>query len=195
MTILNDIQISILAKKGMINPFVPEMIRDLDNDTPALSFGLGSYGYDVRLSPNEFKIFRHIPGTVINPKAFNPENLESVLLQSDAYGDYFIIPANSYGLGFSVEVIAMPSNVTAICLGKSTYARVGLICNTTPLEAAWRGFITLEFSNSASTDCRIYANEGVCQLLFFEGEKCGVSYGDRQGKYRDQSAQITLPKV
>lgn len=194
----NDIWILDQAKQGMITPFEPTLIRQiqLDNgNVPALSYGLSSYGYDIRLSPEEFLIFRHIPGTVVNPKAFSPENLEKVALQQDEYGEYFIIPANSYGLGVSLEKIQMPPNVTAICLGKSTYARVGLIANTTPLEASWRGAITLEFSNSSSTDCRIYANEGVVQLLFFEGEPCKTTYSDRGGKYQDQEERVTLPRV
>ncbi|AFY37173.1 deoxycytidine triphosphate deaminase [[Leptolyngbya] sp. PCC 7376] len=195
----NDIWILDQAKHGMITPFEPTLIRQIQLDenstVPALSYGLSSYGYDIRLSPEEFLIFRHIPGTVVNPKAFSPKNLEAVALQRDEYGDYFIIPANSYGLGVSLEKIQMPPNVTAICLGKSTYARVGLIANTTPLEASWRGAITLEFSNASSTDCRIYANEGVVQLLFFEGEPCNTTYSDRGGKYQNQEGKVTLPRV
>lgn len=197
--IKNDLWIIEQAQQGMIKPFESQLVRkiaiDSDNIRPALSYGLSSYGYDIRLSPQEFLVFKHIPGTVVNPKNFNPHNLEPVPLQSDEYGDYFIIPANSYGLGVSLETIKMPSNVTAICLGKSTYARVGVIANITPLEASWQGAITLEFSNSSSTDCRIYANEGVVQLLFFEGDPCQTTYADRGGKYQNQSARVTLPKV
>lgn len=189
----NDLWIIDQAKKGMIAPFEKNLVRETDK--PVISYGVSSYGYDIRLSPEEFLIFRHIPGTVVNPKAFSPKNLEKVTLQQDEYGDYFIIPANSYGLGVSLEKIKMPPNVTAICLGKSTYARVGLIANTTPLEASWCGAITLEFSNASSTDCRIYANEGVVQLLFFEGEPCQTTYADRKGKYQDQPAQVVLPRV
>lgn len=195
----NDIWILEQAKQGMITPFEAKLIRQIDlapqQTVPALSYGLSSYGYDIRLSPAEFLIFRHIPGTVVNPKAFSPENLERVNLKRDEYGDYFIIPANSYGLGVSLETIQMPPNVTAICLGKSTYARVGLIANTTPLEASWCGAITLEFSNASSTDCRIYANEGVVQLLFFEGDPCNTTYSDRGGKYQNQEGKVTLPRV
>jgi dCTP deaminase len=186
------------SQEGMITPFEPQLIRRIAHNSlsiPALSYGLSSYGYDIRLSPNEFLIFRHIPGTVGNPKAFNRGNLESVELHQDEWGQYFIIPAHSYGLGVSLEKIQMPSNVTAICLGKSTYARVGIIANTTPLEAGWCGHITLEFSNSSAADWRIYANEGVVQLLFFEGEPCKTTYGDRQGKYQDQGEFVTLPRV
>lgn len=192
----NDKWIIELAHYGMIDPFIPEQVRQI-NDTPAISFGVSSYGYDIRLSPNDFRIFKRIPGTVINPKNFIPGNLESVPLQTDEYGDYFIIPANSYGLGVSLERLSMPKNVTALCLGKSTYARAGLIANQTPIEAGWWGYITLEFSNSSGTDCRIYANEGVVQLLFFEGQLCQTPYSTRAqgGKYQGQSNEVTLPRV
>ncbi len=198
--IKNDKWIIEQAQNGMISPFESSLVRkiSLENtglEIPVLSYGLSSYGYDIRLSPKEFLIFKHIPGTVVNPKNFSARNLEKVELQTDEYGQFFIIPANSYGLGVSLENIAMPPNVTAICLGKSTYARVGLIANITPLEASWKGNITLEFSNSSSTDCRIYANEGVCQLLFFEGDPCQTTYQDRGGKYQNQSHAVTLPKV
>lgn len=202
--ILNDTEISALAIKGMITPFQPWLIREVaifgHGDMPGeirkvLSYGLSSYGYDIRLSPKEFKIFKHIPGKVVNPKNFNPDNLESVELQHDQWGEYFIIPAHSYGLGVALEKLEMPSDVTAICLGKSTYARVGLIANITPSEASWIGHLTLEISNSSSADCRVYANEGICQLLFFRGEPCRISYEDRSGKYQNQPEEITLPRI
>ena len=183
------------SKKGMITPFADKLIRQIE-DKKFISYGLSSYGYDIRLSAIEFLVFRHIPGTIVDPKNFNPKNLEPVELHHDSNGDYFILPGNSYGLGVSLESIKMPSNVTAICLGKSTYARVGVIANITPLEAGWVGkAITLEFSNSSSADVRIYANEGVCQLIFFEGDPCQTTYADRGGKYQNQSARVTLPKV
>jgi dCTP deaminase len=196
----NDKWIIEQAKEGMIQPFEANSVKKIAIESgsivPALSYGLSSYGYDIRLSPEEFLVFRHIPGTVVDPKNFNPKNLESVPLHRDEGGEFFIIPANSYGLGVSLERIQMPSNVTAICVGKSTYARVGVICNVTPLEASWIGAgITLEFSNASSADCRIYANEGVAQLLFFEGEPCQTTYADRSGKYQNQSSRVTLPKV
>ena len=202
--ILNDAEITELASKGMINPFQSRLIREVNvcghelmekQIRKVLSYGLSSYGYDIRLSPEEFKIFKHIPGTIINPKNFNPKNLEPVELRSDSWGDYFIIPAHSYGLGVALEKLEMPPDVTAICVGKSTYARVGLIANITPSEASWRGHLTLEISNSSSADCRVYANEGICQLLFFRGNPCNTSYQDRQGKYQDQPQEIVLAKV
>ncbi|MBW4668793.1 MAG: dCTP deaminase [Cyanomargarita calcarea GSE-NOS-MK-12-04C] len=198
--IKNDIWIARMALKGMISPFEPSLIRETkSNDTSHLrsviSYGLSSYGYDIRLSSVEFRIFRHIPGTVVDPKNFNQQNLEPTSLHTDASGNYFILPAHSYGLGVALEKLEVPENITVICIGKSTYARCGIIANLTPAEAAWRGHLTLEFSNSSSADCRIYANEGVVQLLFLEGEPCAISYEARQGKYQDQPENVTLAKV
>lgn len=192
--ILNDLQITQLARKGMIHPFFPRLIRQTEK-YPVLSYGLSSYGYDLRLSPREFKIFRHIPGTVIDPKKFSPGNLEKTGLHKDESGEYFILPARSYGLGVAVERLSLPNNVSAICVGKSTYARCGIIANLTPAEAGWKGHLTLEFSNSSAADCRIYANEGVVQMIFFQGEPCATSYRTRTGKYQNQKHQITLPRI
>ena len=196
----NDRWIREQALQGMIAPFEPKLIRTVAAEgnglgRKVLSFGMSSYGYDIRLSPEEFLVFRHIPGTVVNPKRFNAKNLESVPLHTDEDGDYFIIPAHSYGLGVALEHLEIPSNITVICIGKSSYARVGLIANLTPVEASWRGHLTLEFSNSSSADCRIYANEGIVQLLFLEGEPCETTYADRSGKYQDQPQKVTLAKV
>jgi dCTP deaminase len=193
--ILNDTQITKNANAGMIEPFVPQLVRETEDATRVLSFGLSSFGYDLRLSPREFKVFRHIPGTVVDPKNFQPNNLENVALESDENGEYFILPARSYGLGVAVEQLNLPPNVTAICVGKSTYARCGIIANVTPAEAGWKGHLTLEFSNSSAADCRIYANEGIVQMLFFQGETCATSYQKRTGKYQGQEQQITLPKL
>ncbi|MEH2289604.1 MAG: dCTP deaminase [Nostoc sp.] len=205
-----------MAQQGLISPFEPSLIRKVQKaeslsggshcselsktDESAavkhvISYGLSSYGYDIRLSSAEFRIFRHIPGTVVDPKNFNPQNLEPTALHTDVNGSYFILPAHSYGLGVALEKLEVPENITVICIGKSTYARCGIIANLTPAEAAWRGHLTLEFSNSSSADCRIYANEGVVQLLFLEGEPCAVSYEARQGKYQDQLEIVTLAKV
>lgn len=190
--ILNDQKIRALAGQGMIEPFHPELIRKVD-DRRVLSFGLCSFGYDLRLSAKEFMIFRHVPGKVVDPKQFLPASLEREELQSDAHGDYFILPGRSYGLGVAVERLRMPTNVSALCVGKSTYARCGIIANVTPAEAGWEGHLTLEFSNSSAADCRIYANEGVVQMVFFQGEPCSVCYNNRTGKYQHQTEQITLP--
>ncbi|HEY9703838.1 MAG TPA: dCTP deaminase, partial [Allocoleopsis sp.] len=136
--IKNDIWIKEKAALGMISPFQPNLIRQVETENnlilPVISYGLSSYGYDIRLSPVEFKIFRHIPGTVIDPKNFNPANLESNQLHSDINGNYFILPAHSYGLGVALEKLEVPENVTVICIGKSTYARCGIIANLTPAE-------------------------------------------------------------
>jgi dCTP deaminase len=193
--ILNDHQIHLLAEQGMISPFETQLVRHLEDGLPVLSFGPSSYGYDLRLSAREFLIFRHIPGTVVDPKAFNPKNLETTPLHRDETGAYFILPARSYGLGVAVEELHLPPDVTAICVGKSTYARCGIIANVTPAEAGWKGHLTLEFSNSSAADCRIYADEGVVQMLFFQGQPCGTSYRTRRGKYQNQKQRVTLPKV
>ena len=194
----NDRWINEQAAAGMLAPFQPKLVRHLDPDNgaqPVLSFGCSSYGYDLRLSSQEFLIFKHVPGTVMNPKRFNPANLELAPLHRDDDGDYFILPAHSYGLGVALEKMKVPPNITVICLGKSTYALLGIIVNTTPAEASWEGHLTLEFSNSSGADCRIYANEGICQLLFFEGDPCETTYQDRAGKYQHQPERVTLAKV
>lgn len=198
--IKNDAWIAKMAAEGMIEPFQPSLVRqlgatDISLGQPVISYGLSSYGYDIRLSPAEFRIFRHIPGTVVDPKNFSPANLEPTELRTDPNGSYFILPAHSYGLGVALEKITVPDNISIICIGKSTYARCGIIANLTPAEAGWRGHLTLEFSNSSSADCRMYANEGVVQLIFFEGEPCQVSYDTRRGKYQDQAEQVTLARV
>jgi dCTP deaminase len=204
--IKNDAWITKMANQGMITPFEPKLVREISlpgasnshasgTTHRVISYGLSSYGYDLRLSSHEFRVFRHIPGTIVDPKNFNPANLEPAALHTDEQGSYFILPAHSYGLGVALERLAVPDNVSVICIGKSTYARIGLIANLTPAEAGWRGHLTLEFSNSSSADCRIYANEGIVQLLFFEGDPCNVSYADRQGKYQDQSEVVTLARV
>lgn len=197
MTLLNDSEISRLAQRGMIQPYFGSLIRELSPlgwrpARPAISFGVSSYGYDIRLSPKEFKIFRHIPGTVVDPKKFNSNNLEPVPLNHTPEGDYYILPGLSYGLGVALERLEIPPDVTAVLIGKSTYARCGLILNATPAEAGWTGHLTLEFSNSSAADIRIYANEGIAQALFFRGDPCVTTYADRFGKYQEQP-EIIVP--
>ena len=208
--LLSDIEISRLAQDGMIEPYIGSLIRQVDEtrswpdgnrvittsgNRRVLSYGASSYGYDLRLSPKEFLIFRHIPGTVVDPKAFNPANLEPAQLHADQHGEFFILPAHSYGLGVAVERLVLPADVTALFIGKSSYARAGLIANLTPGEAGWRGHLTLEFSNSCSADVRIYANEGIVQALFFRGEPCATCYNSRSGKYQDQPDKIVTARV
>jgi dCTP deaminase len=193
--IKSDSWITEMAAKGMIAPFESQLVRRTDANHPVISYGLSSYGYDLRLSPKDFRIFRHVPGTVVDPKHFNPQNLEPATLHRDDAGEFFILPAHTYGLGVALEALAVPENVTVICIGKSTYARIGIIANLTPAEAGWRGHLTLEFSNSSSADCRIYANEGIVQLLFLEGAPCDVTYDNRRGKYQDQTEQVTLARI
>lgn len=210
MTIKPDRWIIHQAHRGMVVPFVPELVRKVDyspdlpmtRDLPigsrwlsVISYGLSSYGYDLRLSPVDFRVFRHVPGTVVDPKNFSNANLEAAELHSDDHGFFFILPAHSYGLGVALERLEIPDNITALFIGKSTYARCGLIANLTPGEAGWRGHLTLEFSNSSSADIRIYANEGIVQALFFEGEPCDTSYQDRAGKYQNQGHHVTIAKA
>ena len=208
--LLSDIEISRLAQDGMIEPYVGSLVREVQETRSwsegsrtvtssgirrVLSYGASSYGYDLRLSPREFLIFRHIPGTVVDPKAFNPANLEPAELHSDEHGEFFILPAHSYGLGVAVEKLSLPSDVTALFVGKSSYARCAIHANLTPGEAGWRGYLTLEFSNGSSADTRIYANEGIVQALFFRGEPCATCYETRAGKYQDQPAVIVTARV
>lgn len=204
--IKNDKWILEQAQKGMITYFEPTSIRKAVLGTeeglgqypiPVLSWGVSSYGYDIRLSPHDFRIFRHIPGTVVDPKKFNPNNLERAELHRDKDGSsYFIMPANTYALGASIEGFKMPDNAIAICVGKSTYARSGIIICCTPIEPGFiADSITLEFSNASSADVKVYANEGIGQLLFFEGDPCETTYSDRNGKYQNQGRGVTLPIV
>lgn len=199
--LIPDTRIKELAEAGMICPFIPEAIRKvISHKKPTeilkvMSYGLGHYGYDIRLSAKEFKLFQHVPGTVINPKNFNPANLVDAHLETDDYGEFFILPAHSYGLGVAVERLDIPDNITIICIGKSSYARSGIITNLTPAEAGWKGHLTLEICNSSSADVRIYAGEGIAQLLFFESDPCEFTYEDKKGKYQDQSEEVTTVRI
>jgi len=202
-----DWRIRELAEAGMISPFEPRKIRRIHTKTedphrlevvfgdaiPAISYGCSSYGYDLTLAPHDFRVFRHVPGLIVNPKAFDDRCLAPAELHEDPYGRFFILPAHTYALGVVIERQALPPNVTALYIGKSTYARCGVIVNTTPGEAGWEGHLTVEISNSSGADCRIYANEGICQALFYEGVPCDQPYGD--GKYQGQAAGVTLAKV
>ncbi|MBP9590591.1 MAG: dCTP deaminase [Steroidobacteraceae bacterium] len=172
---------------GMIEPFEPGQVR-LANGHRIVSYGTSSYGYDVRCAA-EFKIFTNINSTIVDPKAFDRGSFV------DFGGDVCIIPPNSFALARTVEYFRIPRNVLTVCLGKSTYARCGIIVNVTPLEPEWEGHVTLEFSNTTTLPAKIYANEGVAQMLFFESDEvCEVSYKDRGGKYMGQTG-VTLPKA
>lgn len=192
MSILSDKQIRELCdpKKVplgqplMISPFVPNQLRVNDKGDKIISYGTSSYGYDIRCA-DEFKIFTNINSTVVDPKNFDPKNFV------DFKGDVCIIPPNSFALARTVEYFNIPRDVLTVCLGKSTYARCGIIVNVTPFEPEWEGFVTLEFSNTTPLPAKIYANEGVAQVLFFRGEPCETSYADRGGKYQGQTGVVT----
>lgn len=186
MSIKADTWIKRMAEEhGMIEPFEPGQVREVAGQR-VISYGVSSYGYDVRCA-NEFKIFTNINSAIVDPKNFDESSF--VDLQSDVC----IIPPNSFALARTVEYFRIPRNVLTICLGKSTYARCGIIVNVTPLEPEWEGHVTLEFSNTTTLPAKIYANEGVAQMLFLESDEvCEVSYKDRGGKYQGQRG-VTLP--
>ena len=196
MTLQNDAEIAKLAEWGMIAPFHAHQVRTLKNGLPAISSGLSSFGYDLSLSPTEFRIFRRIPGDVVDPKRFTVDHVEwsNIINQPDGQ-QYFILPAHSYALAVSLEHFIMPADIIAVCVGKSTYARCGVIVNVTPLEPGWTGHLTIEISNSSDSDVRVYANEGIAQLIFFRGNEPLVTYADRDGKYQDQPLEVTLARV
>ena len=170
-------------KNNMISPF-----EDKQFNSNKISYGLSSYGYDIRVT-DEYKIFTNINNSIIDPKRFDEDSFVNFK------GDVCIVPANSFALARSVEYFKIPRNVLTICLGKSTYARCGIIVNVTPFEPEWEGHVTLEISNTTPLPAKIYSNEGLCQVLFFESdEDCETSYKDKKGKYQNQTG-ITLPKV
>jgi dCTP deaminase len=184
MAILSDRWIREQAQAtGMIEPFVEAQRRE-----GCISYGLSSYGYDARVS-DEFKIFTNVDNAIVDPKDFAHNSFV------DRKTDVCIIPPNSFALAHTVEYFRVPRDVMVICLGKSTYARCGIITNVTPFEPEWEGFVTLEISNTTPLPAKIYANEGLCQILFFQSdEQCETSYADRKGKYQSQKG-IVLPKL
>jgi dCTP deaminase len=170
-------------EKKMIEPFEPRQVRK-----GVISYGVSSYGYDVRVA-DEFKVFTNINNTVVDPKHFDPNSFVTVK------SDICIVPPNSFALARTVEYFRIPRNVLTICLGKSTYARCGIIVNVTPFEPEWEGIVTLEISNTTPLPAKIYANEGIAQVLFFESdEECEVSYADKKGKYQGQHG-VVLPRL
>jgi dCTP deaminase len=171
------------VENGMIEPFSEKQVRE-----GCISYGLSSYGYDLRVA-DEFAIFTNVNSAIIDPKNFDDRSFVRVK------ADSIIVPPNSFALARSIEYFKIPRDVLTLCVGKSTYARCGIIVNVTPFEPEWEGFVTLEISNTTPLPARIYANEGLCQILFFQGdEACEVSYADRKGKYQAQHG-ITLPRM
>ena len=190
MSIKSDKWIRRMASEhGMIDPYEPGQVKLVDGKR-IVSYGTSSYGYDIRCA-DEFKLFTNINSTIVDPKEFDEKNFV------DIKGDSVIIPPNSFALARTVEYFRIPRNVLTICLGKSTYARCGILVNVTPFEPEWEGYVTLEFSNTTPLPAKIYANEGVAQVIFFESDDddvCETSYKDRGGKYQGQRG-VTLPKM
>jgi len=183
MSIKSDKWIIEQAKKGMIEPFADRQVRK-----GVISYGVSSYGYDMRIA-DEFKIFTNVNNTIVDPKNFSDKNYV------DFKGDVCIIPPNSFVLAKSIEYFRIPRNILTICVGKSTYARCGLIVNVTPFEPEWEGYVTIEISNSTPIPAKIYANEGIAQVLFLESdEECLISYADKKGKYQKQ-IELTTAKI
>lgn len=184
MGIKSDRWIRKMAREHrMIEPFVEDQVRD-----GAISYGVSSYGYDIRVA-DEFKIFTNVYSAIVDPKNFDPRSM------IDFQGDVCVIPPNSFALARTVEYFRIPRSILTICVGKSTYARCGIIVNVTPFEPEWEGFVTLEISNTTPLPAKIYANEGIAQVLFFEGDDiCETSYADRKGKYQNQQT-ILLPRM
>ena len=191
MSIKSDKWIRRMAEQhGMIEPFEPNQVKVNADGQRVVSYGTSSYGYDIRCS-KEFKLFTNINSTIVDPKNFDPNSFVEV------NADYCIIPPNSFALARTVEYFRIPRNVLTVCLGKSTYARCGIIVNVTPFEPEWEGYVTLEFSNTTPLPAKIYANEGCAQVLFLEADEddiCETSYKDRGGKYQGQVG-VTLPKI
>jgi len=188
MSIKSDRWIRRMAEQhGMIEPFEPGQVKHSGGER-LISYGTSSYGYDVRCA-NEFKIFTNINSTIVDPKHFDSKNFV------DMASDVCIIPPNSFALARTVEYFRIPRDVLTVCVGKSTYARCGLIVNVTPFEPEWEGFVTLEISNTTPLPAKVYANEGISQVLFFQSDEvCEVSYADKQGKYQKQQG-LTLPRL
>ncbi|MDX2227364.1 MAG: dCTP deaminase [Verrucomicrobiae bacterium] len=182
MSLKSDKWITRMARQGMIEPFADGQVRQ------GISYGVSSYGYDLRVS-DEFKVFTNVFNTVVDPKNFDPKSFV------DIKTDCCIVPPNSFALARSVEYFRIPRSILTLCVGKSTYARCGIIVNVTPFEPEWEGHVTLEISNTTPLPARIYAHEGLAQVLFLEGDEvCETSYRDRKGKYQGQTG-ITIPKL
>jgi dCTP deaminase len=189
MSVHADTWIRRMAKEhGMIEPFEEKLVRRASNDAPVISYGLSSYGYDLRVA-DEFKVFTNVFSSIVDPKNFDPKSFV------DVRTDACLVPPNSFALARSVEYFRIPRDVLTLCVGKSTYARCGIIVNVTPFEPEWEGHVTLEISNTTPLPARIYAGEGLAQVLFLAAhEPCEISYADRAGKYQAQRG-ITIPRT
>ena len=188
MALLSDEDIREMVKKhGMIEPYEDDLVKEID-DKKLVSYGLSSYGYDIRIS-NEFKVFTNVYNSIIDPKNFSEDSFV------DIKGPYCIVPPNSFALARSVEYFKIPRNILTMCIGKSTYARCGIIVNVTPFEPEWEGHVTLEISNTTPLPAKVYSNEGIAQVIFLEGKNvCKTSYADRKGKYMRQQG-IVVPRM
>ena len=184
MPVKNDRWITRMAREeGMIDPFEERQVR-----AGVISYGVSSYGYDIRVA-DEFKIFTNVNTSIVDPKSFDPRSLV------DVHADVCIIPPNSFALARTVEYLRIPRSIITVCVGKSTYARCGIIVNVTPFEPEWEGFATLEISNTTPLPAKVYANEGIAQVLFLEAdEECEISYADKKGKYQSQVG-VVLPRI
>lgn len=196
--LLNDLQIRTRCEwdaPPMITPFQPEQIRRTESGAPAISSGLSSFGYDIRLADTGLDVFRNnflFLGSQIDPKAFNSKHaLSRRITERDETGTFYALPPRAYALGVSVETFDIPANVLGICYCKSTYARCGLMVNTTPLEPGWRGQLVIELANLTDLPLKVYALEGIAQVVFFEGDQPSITYADRAGKYQDQKGIVT----
>ncbi len=195
MSVLADWEIKKLSEEEeMIQPFADALVSSR-GEQKILSYGLSSYGYDIRLSPEQCLIFGRVQSGDCDPKAFSPDILNSAELLEDEKGKYFLLPPYGYCLGVAQERLKLPKDVMVMAVGKSTYARSGIMVNITPAEAGWEGYLTLEISNCTGLFNRIYADEGITQLIFYRGKPCVTTYQDRKGKYQNQPKQVVYSQV
>ena len=195
MSVLADWEIKELAEKeGMISPF-EDRLRSERDGKKILSYGLSSYGYDIRLSPKQCLLFGKISSGDCDPKDFDPDILRPSELLEDEKGQYFLLPPYGYCLGVAQERLKLPRDITVVAVGKSTYARSGILVNITPAESGWEGYLTLEISNCTGLFNRIYADEGITQLLFYRGNPCEITYQDRKGKYQNQLKEVVFSRA
>lgn len=198
MAILSDSEIEILAKrKNMIEPFISTMVSQEEDGRKVLSYGLGSYGYDIRLSEKKFYIFSPGPDGTSDPKAFDDKKVlrPAQLIDNEDGSKFFYLPPHSYALGVAMEKITLPSDVMVLACGKNTYSLCGIMVGISAAESGWKGHLTLQIANATPTYSKVYANEGITQLIFFRGSACKTTYEDRKGKYQDQSEEVVFAQV